>query len=219
MYAYQQQVNLQQSNAASIAAPSITPNAAGDQFVICVVSGFNNQITLSDNLGTSNIYVPIGIAYFTSASNTVFNMFLVRSCQPGAQIITGTGNASNVSRILVAEYSGLAGTYSFMSYADQNGAPTGVNGINTGPSPVPQQPAMVWGLVLNFAGANAVTAGTSPLAFTNFQTIWTGGFSAFEDARVTSGASYAATFGDTDGNQYCSACVIFPEAATCAWLT
>jgi hypothetical protein len=218
-YAYVQEVDKQQSNASSIAAPTITPNAAGDQLIICVVTGLNSPVTMSDNLGTSNIYTPIGVCTFSSAGPTVFNLFFVASCQAGAQIISATGGSSNYSRILVTEYSGLAGTYSSVVFADQNGAPTGVNGINSGLAAVPQLPSMVWGLTYNFAAANVVTAGTSPLAFTNFQTIWTGGFSAFEDARVTSGASYAATFGDTDGNQYCTACIIFPESATVAWLT
>lgn len=222
-YAYVQEVDLHQANASSIAAPSITPNAAGDQFIICVNGGLNNQMSMTDNLGTHNVYNFIGNCNFP-ASNTTMWFWMVTSCQSGAQVITCNGTQSNISNILVAEYSGLSGIFSTIANANQNGAPTGANGTISGPVLVPTLPAMVWGIAFNTNGAGTLTAGTSPLAFTQeVSTMWGAASNGFEDARVTSGTSYQATFANTSGNPYCTAVIIFPEAdantATTAWLT
>jgi hypothetical protein len=172
-------------------APSITV-AAGHSLLIAVMGGGANPTVA----GNGNTYVQAG-ASLTDTFGTFLTLFYVLAANPGATVVTAT-DPVNLHDIYVAEYSGLA-AFINSSLVFVNGASVGANTIASGTIPI-SGPSLLWGFCSEI-GAETLTAGTAPNAFTARGASAIFAKLASEDALVSANA--AATFGCTTGsNQY-----------------
>jgi len=180
----------------------------------------------NDLLG--NNYVQLGHAD-NGAGQSEF-LYLCQNCLGGPNIISSAWNGANLSLLWVGEYSGLvtSGGALATAFNTQNGPGNGANAATSGNLSVGSVPAMLFGFINNNTGSFAPTPGTSPLAFTQRgpnSVNSTGGARAnTEDVRITSGGTYAATFGTgtAGADDFNTLAVAIAEAtggALMAWVT
>jgi hypothetical protein len=153
-----------------------------------------------------------------AGSNGGLALFDVLSANAGSTALTISNTVgSGLSAAYLAEYSGLsaflgaAGNYAtgFGSVNANAYSSNGANGAPSGPINVSAQPAMLWGMGLDFQqSGNLPNAPGTTLAFAGRGNVWAtlnGGTNASgtpEDVRITATGNYSATWGTVSGNIY-----------------
>jgi hypothetical protein len=183
------------SGVGSIAASSITVTA-GDTLIVGVYIA-NSGKPIATVTGNGNTYTAActvtGAAFSTS-------YYYVLAAAAGATVVTATA-VGGLSGILVSEYSGL-GAYAGCIGQTQAGTTNGTDTVTSTTISITSVPAMLWGMTANENNGVAPTAGTG---FTTRGNPWlspSGNLVLFEDRRVTSTGSNAATFGSSGVGQY-----------------
>ena len=161
--------------------------------------------TITDSLGNS--FVAAGSGHYEASSNRQFLQAYSIVTNPGTPVVTGTYGSSNVSAqaIACAVLQGINKLNPFTTGSSQNNqqvigaSPAANSQTSTAPgSPLTYLPETLcgWGYCDGLTGAP--TVGTSPVAFTDYGSMW-GGLSGiaclrYETAIVSTPGPFAATF-------------------------
>ena len=212
-------------NIASAATLALTVQAVGTGNLVCGVVTYGSAGTLSnvkDNAGTPNTYT-LGNTVTDATDSYKATAFYLSGITGNPTIITATFAAGVTFRgIACDEYSGVA-TSSPLDIAtqqDQTGITGTANAITSGLASTLSDGDLIYGATVTGGVTTAVTAGTSPNAFTLRQTDRTASneFMYTEDFIVqTTHGSIAATFtGSTTGDDYATFILAFKAAAAAA---
>jgi len=216
-----------------------TSTTAGNLLVLIIAGGFNSTSYVSSITDTggaggtwqsavgainnNNSVIATGSANGRYAGLSAFYM----PNNPGGF----TGHTVNVTNylftgltVVLAEYSGVAGTLLGYSAGYAQSASPGYDLVSSGGITVNAVPALLMGAVFEDAaiGDPAYAPGTTPIAFTGRLVETSGGSEYEEDARIISTGSPACTFGTgtTGTNNLLAVGLAFAEqSAPIAWVT
>lgn len=184
---------------------SITPTAGNSLIAIGLGAGATSALVISDNAG--NTWHPL-TNNFDSPTGLYFAAWLAFNVAGSATTVLSTPGVGPANGFTVCEYSGLSASspltnFSYVHLASTAGL--GANGAVGGALTTISASSLLFSWGFDFTGNAALTAGTSPIAFTNEGTsifaAYTPSTATIEDATVSSGTP-SATFGTVSGNHF-----------------
>lgn len=184
---------------------SITPTAGNSLIATGLGAGATSALVISDNAG--NTWHPL-TNNFDSPTGLYFAAWIAFNVAGSATTVLSTPGAGPANGFTVCEYSGLSASspltnFSYVHLASTAGL--GANGAVGAALTTISASSLLFSWGFDFTGNAALTAGTSPIAFTNEGTsifaAYTPSTATIEDATVSSGTP-SATFGTVSGNHF-----------------